>query len=100
LPGWGEYTTKLLAKLKGFKDQPELGSNMYHEISKDIKALLESTKFFASLDDTRGFSGTLHCEACLASLLDKNATVSKAILDQMEVGYISNLFLSSVSHFF
>src|SRR6266567_1047044 len=100
LPGWGEYATKLLAKLQGFKDPPESGSAMYHEISEDIQALLESTKFFASLDDTPGFSGTLHCEACLASLLDKNATVSKAILDQMEVGYISNLFLSSESHFF
>ena len=96
VPGWEECATKLLDKLKELSGPPGLdNSDMYREVSDDIDSLCQSTKFFASLHQTQGFtgfSGTLHCEASLASLLGKNPTVSKGILDQMEVGYFFNLF--------
>jgi hypothetical protein len=96
--GWGECATKLLVKLKGLDGLPELDSNLFHEISDDIQSLWESARFFASLGDAQDFSGTLHSEACLTSLLDKTTTVSRGILMQMKVGYVSNLFLSSRSY--
>jgi hypothetical protein len=98
LPGWEEYATNLLVKLKGLTSLPESDSDLFREVSDDIQVLWDSARFFASLGNTQSFSGTLHCEACLASLLDENTTNGKGISAQMKVGYVSNLFLSSVSH--
>jgi hypothetical protein len=99
LPGWEECATNLLVKLKGLTSVPESDSDLFREVSDDIQALWDSARFFASLGNTQPFFGTLHCEACLASLLNENTTNSKGISAQMKVGYVSNLFLSSVSHF-
>jgi len=77
LPGWQDCTSKLLVKLKGLNGLPESDSNLFHEISDDIQSLWERTKFFGCLGDTQAFSGMLHCEPCLASLLDETATVSE-----------------------
>jgi len=99
LPGWEECATNLIVKLEGLTSPPELDSNLFREVSDDIQALWDSARFFSSLCNTQSFSGTLHCEACLASLLNKTENESKEISEQMKVGYVSNLFLSSVSHF-
>jgi len=99
LLGWKECATNLLVKLKGLTSLPELDSDLFREVSDDIQALWDSARFFSSLCNTQSFSGTLHCEACLASLLGETKLDSKGISARMKVGYVSNLFLSSVSHF-
>jgi hypothetical protein len=68
-------------------------------IDREIKNACESTAFFAALEENEKFGGTIHCEACLASLLTESSRASEDILARMKVTQLSNLFLSPVSHF-
>jgi len=99
--GWSTPATKLLEALNKFVTPPSSESKEFTKITQDINSLLAGCTFFASLDTAqRKFMGTLHCEACLASLLDETATFSGDILAQMKVGCVTDLFLSLESHFF
>ena len=75
-----------------------------------LLGLSDSNHFFLSLDNTESFKGTLHCEACLASLLPpsfaqyilsgESKYKEMSILPKMQVGYpLPHLSLSSGSHF-
>ncbi|KJA17468.1 hypothetical protein HYPSUDRAFT_57717 [Hypholoma sublateritium FD-334 SS-4] len=64
LPEWEERAEDILVKLRGL-DGLSPGADLVQEISTDIRSLCKSSTFFTSLEDNRGFSGTLHCEACL-----------------------------------
>ena len=98
---WSESAMKLLERFENLVILPSLESKEFSEITEDINSLWASCMFFASLEPAlKKFTGTLHCEACLASLLDETATFSRDILTQMRVGCITNLFLSLESHFF
>ncbi len=97
-PGWEESAKQILAKLKQL-DGHLLNDASFRQILNEIQTLCESAKFFTSLVGVQAFTGALHCEACLASLLNKTEDVDKSILAQMQVGYVSNLFQSSESHF-
>jgi hypothetical protein len=108
--GWSIHAEKLLEKLKQLKS-PEAAikpkrklveegpdnNKLFHEITEGIQSLSESAMFINSLVDGQIFLGTLHCEVCLASLLSEKATVSEGVLEQMHVGYVSNLFLLPMS---
>ena len=83
LPGWEESATRLLDTLKGLHDIPEWGSNLDLEISDNITVISQSGNFFAtlaSMKTERGFRGTLHCKAFLASLLGETANVSEGLV--------------------
>ena len=78
--GWSLSATKLLDALNA----SPIDSS---KITEDIESLWASCAFFTSLEKSqRKFKGTLHCEVCLASLLDETATFSGEILAQMKVG--------------
>lgn len=96
LLGWEERAEEILVKLRGLNGLSP-GADLFQEISNDIQSLCESSTFFASLGDTRGFSGTLHCEAFLMSLLHETTTGSKDTLAQMMVGFSSTCFIFIVS---
>lgn len=95
-PGWDESVHKTLEKML---NDHEPDATMARAISNEIQVLCDSAKFYTCLSEGRRFSGTLHCEAYLASLLVEPATVSKGISEQMKVGCAHNFFLSSESHF-
>ena len=98
---WSKSTMRLLEIFEKSVIPPSLESEEFSQITEDINSLWASCMFFASLDAAlRKFMGMLHCEACLASLLDETATFSRDILAQMKVGCITNLFLSLESHIF
>jgi hypothetical protein len=91
---WSESATKLLKTFENSVIPPTLESEEFSKISEDIDSLWASCMFFASLDAARKkFTGTLHCEACLASLLDETATFNGDILAQMKVGMHHKLVL-------
>lgn len=81
------------------------------EFPKDLKTLLPWSQFFDWLNDydgdnrvQMGFTGTLHCEVGLASLLhqgvlDGDRFKDIAGLEDLKVCYIALLPLPSVSHF-
>ena len=124
LPSWSNHATKLLVKLRsleekkkatdGAKSRPwanskphkrsldDLGrvasgnDDLIDEITKDLQSLSESAQFITFLNEKKKITGTLHCEACLASLLallfGGVTTVSEKILAQMIVGYVSDFF--------
>jgi hypothetical protein len=105
LPGWDGCTQKLLETLTDWT-RCSSESSAQDDIAHTIQSLCDSAKFFADLATMRGFSGTLHCEACLASFLHHSAkgiTIGgkyEDALTRMKVGYtISNLFLLSDPHF-
>ena len=95
LMSWVDRTKKLLVTLNHLNSRP--GDDLFNVISAEIQSLCDGTKFFNTLNDNKPFTGTLHCEACLASLLTGTTSAIKDILAQMEVSYISNLFLLPVS---
>lgn len=105
--GWSKHAEKLLDKLKQLERPEEDKRKLveegpgniesFCEITQGIQSLLESATFIYSLVGGQIFLGTLHCEVCLASLLSGKATVSEGVLEQMNVGYVSNLFLSPMS---
>ena len=103
LPGWAESSMRLLHKLKGLESLPKMDTKLHLEITEDFRAIEDSYCFVAALISTStdsDFGGTMHCEACLASLLFGAAPhVSKDLLEQIKVHYISSSFLSPESHF-
>ncbi len=93
LPCWQKRTAEILVKLRDLNNISP-SADLFQEISSEIQSLCESSPFVTSLDSTQGFSGTLHSEACLVSLLsDSSTTASKDMLVQMEVGYAPSLSL-------
>ena len=113
VPGWSTHAKTLRDKVEQLKysERTELGrrtivvregpddGELLREITEGIQSLVDSATFVKSLTEGQIFLGTLHCEACLASLLSKSATVSEDILEQMDVSYVSNLFSSPVLFF-
>ena len=98
---WKASAAKGFQALDNSASLPHLESEEFHKIIEDINSLVASSMLFASLDASqRVFKGTLHCEACLASLLDDTVTFSEDILAQMKVGCITDLFLLLKSHLF
>jgi len=100
---WVMWAEAMIAKLKG-NNSPYVWSNDGSDtwakgIATEIEASRKSTAFFAALANNKDFGGTMHCEACLASLLTEGSLVSKDILARMKVSQVSNLFLSPESHF-
>ena len=95
LTSWVDCTKKLLVTLNHLNSRP--GDNLFNVISTKIQSLCNGAKFFNTLNDNKPFKATLHCEACLVSLLAETTSARKDISAQMEVGYISNLFLLPVS---
>jgi len=94
---WVKCAERVLAKLE---DKNPL-SDFSTQITREIQAACSSTEFFTVLVKTSAFhfSGTLHCEACLASLLTENSLASKDILARMKVSQVFDLSLSTESHF-
>ena len=72
LPGWHHGVATLLNLLDA---SLYLTSSEDCTISNKIQSLCDSTSFFNSLNSQK-FWGTVHCEACLASLLVKDLPVS------------------------
>lgn len=98
VPGWKDCATKLLA-IVNVPNINKLTSDANDTISDNIQRLLDSSKFFTFLSESDGeestpnFEGSLHCEAFIASLLDKTTRGSADISAQLEVSYVTNLFL-------
>jgi len=100
LPGWSEHADNLEGWLEQWQssNDPQLESN----IAEKIKLLIYSARFFQSFaqaTNSDSFKGTLHCEACLASLLpghnetqDFNAQLQH-VLEETKVRCSSSLFL-------
>jgi len=107
---------KVVVVLEKVTDWKRHGSEgVRDEITNEIKALCgifgepsDRDRFFLNLSQM-SFTGTLHCEACLASLLpaftqdipiDDSKYKEIKILSGMQVEYpLSHLFLSSDPHF-
>lgn len=96
---WTEWAGGMVDKLKAdnspfvwlFND----GSDKWaHDIADEIEQACRSTAFFDALSKEREFEfgGTIHCEACLASLLAEGSLVSEGTLAQMKVSQVSDLF--------
>lgn len=101
LPGFRDFADKLHEKLRGWTTQsPETLTN---DITNSIQSLCDNAFIFHSFIQKGGekFTGTLHCEACLASLLNNSLAFTGNsdgirkydILAQLKVGYaVSNCF--------
>ena len=99
LPGIKGCAEKLYNMLCGWKAQPESPGNLILDITHSIQSLCDNAKFFADLvkmNDAPNFTGTLHCEACLASLINHSVNDNSKyedLLIQLKVGYaVSNCF--------
>lgn len=97
-PGWRDCIQETLAMLRPLDSRTPSDDFSRKKISEAIDSLVESAKFFNCLNNDQAFKGTLHCEACLASLLVEPTALSGDIPVSMEVSYISYLFLSPKSH--
>lgn len=96
LPGYGNSVKRTLDKLRLFDSKPDK-DKISKKISDKIKLLYQSATFFTFLTGSKQiFLEALHCKASIASLLNETSTLSKDILEQMMVDYISDLFLSLV----
>ena len=97
VPGWKESATRALHQLEGLKELPRDGDKLYPEIYREVLSISQSYAFYVALasktKDSKGdFKGTMHCEACLASLLFKDANVHNSLPEQMKVRYFSGSF--------
>lgn len=87
LSSWSECESKLTDLLDKWQPKDAL---VEANIDNMIQSMSDSTDFFEKLKNTneQSFSGTLHCEACLASLLGSetnNTERYREILTQMKV---------------
>ena len=94
---WKKCATRVLDMLA----VDNLSDDAVKEITTEIETAYKSTLFFSALNKTSNsnFKGSLHCEAALASLLTEASLASKDILARMKVSQVSDLFLSTESHF-
>ena len=101
---WVKCAEKILVKLDNSNNDNPSNQNS-EEITTEIQSLCKSTNFFNALVSDKkpsfelSFSGTLHCEACLVSLIAETSLASEDISAWMKVSQVSDLFLSSESHF-
>ena len=99
LPDYTESVKELLALLSKWNDDRDKNMSLVKEISDKIRSLngtltadKDSVPFPADLE-LKEFSGTLHCETCLASILHKDtrdtmiAAEYQDLLKQTEVDY-------------
>jgi hypothetical protein len=102
LPGWPSCVEKLLANLKDWKSQEHPSEFLSREITNLIQSLCDSSTLFSSLAKGLKFLGTLHCEACLASLLQdflKDIAIDSKfedILARMKVTYVASGFCHQI----
>ena len=98
LPGW-HHSVATLSTILDASPYPTSSDDC--TISNKIQSLCDGARFFSNLNGLY-FSGMLHSEACLASLLVKDIVTAGeyyGILEQLKVGYVCVFFLSSDSHF-
>ena len=91
---WVKCAENILVKL-------ENNNSLDEEIDAEIDSFSRSTQFFDALAKPHfelTFSGTLHCEACLASLIADSSLANGDLLAKMKVSQVSDLFLLSESH--
>ena len=100
LPGIPECAEKTYNMLGRWKAQEDLSGSLIPEITRSIQSLHDKAKFFVDLvkmNEEPNFTGTLHCEACIASLLNHSVNDDRKyedLLIQLKVGYaISNVFV-------
>jgi hypothetical protein len=89
---WVKCADKILVKLNA----DDLSDQMSAEITSEIDSLSTSALFFDALAQSRptfesSFPGTLHCEACLASLMADSSLADENLLAQMKVSQVSDL---------
>ena len=105
LPGWRESAAKIILKIENLEATAPASSDrvaLVRDITCAVQSLVDSANFYADLKGLQIFKGTLHCEACLASLLAllfnniKNDSKYEDILKELQVGYaVSMLSLQS-----
>lgn len=100
-PGWREYTVTILDQLKDLKGQtltPYDRLILSRELLRMLETLREHSLLYRKLKEgtplSKGekFSGTHHCETCLAGLCNPDQSGSHflgAILNEFEVSHIS-----------
>ena len=97
--GWHTGARKLVTTIRNYYAAPS--TDKCDELSKitcTIESLCDSGNFFASLSEANVFTSTMHCEACLASLLPHHSgndvTIDskqhEAVLAQMKVCYVAS----------
>jgi hypothetical protein len=104
LPGFKKCAEKLYDMLdcyhKSQSDSESPGTvTLISDITHLIQSLCDNADMFVKMNkmnDTPNFTGTLHCEACLASLLNRSVNDDSKyedILVQLKVGYaVSSCF--------
>ena len=92
LPGFHDCAKKVLEMLRAWKAQPS--ETLFRNITQSIQSLLDNAKFFNALKGIIEFKGTLHCEVCLISFLNRLVNDERKyeeLLAQLMVGYaVSN----------
>lgn len=96
LPRWRQCIREVVSQLqslsKGDWKTPESQRLMYN-ITIDLHSLKDNAMFFKSLQKMV-FTGSLHCEACLVSLLALSTSYTyKDILEQLAVGRLGAVSL-------
>jgi hypothetical protein len=94
---WCDSASNLTAMINDFFAKPSSSDKLSDKIINRIESLSDTAKFFAFLRKPIVFSGRLHCEACLASLLrahlGEDVTIDSKhedVLAQMKVRYVSS----------
>lgn len=100
LPGWSDHADDLGNWLENLQSSDD--SKLESKMTEKINLLIYSARFFqnfAKATNPDGFKGTLHCEACLASLLpgqnkpqDFNAQLQR-VSEEMTVSCSLFLFI-------
>jgi len=91
--GWHQRASNLHPMIKDYYEK--LSKEQWDNITNEIESLFDSARFFALLSKWDDFTGALHCEACLTSLLPvhlgKDVTIDSKhehVLAQMKVRYV------------
>ena len=92
---WHKSASNLRAMINDYYEKTPSSDELSNKITNTIESLFDSARFFVFLSESSVFSGTLHCEACLASLLPthlgKHVTIDskhEGVLAQMKVCYV------------
>jgi hypothetical protein len=96
---WHSSASKLAATINDYYAKTPSSDELFDKITNTIQSLHDAAIFYLFLskkDFSNEFSGTLHCEACLTSLLsaadsDNDITIDskhKDVLEEMKVRYV------------